>query len=313
MQEQKKFLQFNELENQFFDNFYKSQEDKTNENAKSHPNLIGENFKKKLYEKMGINPNENNLILTEFGNKMWEIKKRMNNHMNYLKKKLFFEKMNDFFLKIIVENKLLNVNAPLTKKDRTKLKNLLLLLKPEIFSSISSNNMLKDGIKLLFFSQKQNTLGIEKKIKVLYKKIKELLSIIIRESLKNIKNGNKSLYQFMGFFNLDPIIQNDHIENFQKGKNKNYYGKEESEFSDFNLRPQKNANQIKNSHVESKKNTLIMSKTDINFPSQKLISEKQKKQTAKTKDSTALNIDKICYFYLDRLNLSGLFLIIITH
>lgn len=299
-------MQFDELENQFFDNFYKSQEEKINENNKANPNIIGENFKKKLYEKMGINPSENNLILTEFGNKMWEIKKRMNNHMTYLKKKLFFEKLNDFFIKIIVENKLLNVKAPITKKDKNKLKNLLVVMKQDIFSSISSNNMLKDGMKLLFFSQKQNTKGIEKKIKVLFKKIKELLLIIIRESLKNLKNKNKNLYQFMGLFNSDSqMIQNDHAENFHKIKNKNYFGKEESEFSDFNMRPQKNVNQIKNGELESKKNILIMPKTNINFSLQKPMSEKQKRQTFKAKDSVALNIDKICYFYLDRLNLSG--------
>ena len=79
---------------------------------------------------------------------MWEIKKRLNNHMNYLKKKIFFEKLDEFFLQIIVENKMTNLKLN-SKSDKAKIQKVLPLLKPFIFSNISSNNIKpKNPIKM---------------------------------------------------------------------------------------------------------------------------------------------------------------------
>ena len=309
------FSQLDQLENNLFDNFYKSNEAQIyGEGAHKEmgATAFGTEFKRKLFEKLGINENEKNVVLTEFGNKMWEIKKRLNNHMNYLKKKMFFSKLDDIFLQIISENKLtdLKVNS---KSDKKKLLNALIFLKPFIFAHISNNNMIFDGIKILYVSKKRDNSSV-KKLHILLKKIKKGLSQIIIESIRNIYTKQRYNFQIMDAFPLTKLnltskinYNNDTNDSFLKSKGIFNITKEEHQFSDFNMRKKKE-DKVKSVDFRSDdKKILNLVKTNIKFP----IDNKTKNMTGTNfmkqniKTQSVINLDKICYFYLDRLNLSG--------
>lgn len=117
--EQVNFSQIEDLEDNFFVNFHKLQEDKQDAH-KPASNPAGENFKRKLFQKLGIHPNKTNGFISEFGNKIWEIKKRLNIHLAYLKKKMFFEKIDELFIQVIVENNLIKNEQCLLKNEKKK-------------------------------------------------------------------------------------------------------------------------------------------------------------------------------------------------
>jgi len=309
------FSQLDLLENNLFDNFYKSKDGNLVPTVPKDMNTFGEIFKRKLFEKLGINENEKSFVLTEFGNKMWEIKKRLNNHMSYLKKKMFFEKIDDLFMQVIIENKLtdLKINS---KSDKKKLMNALVFLKPFIFTNISNNNMIFDGIKILYVSKNTRNPGSMKKLRSLMKKIKKGLSQIIIDSIKNIYNKQRYNFQIIDAFPADRLnlnskiaYNNDINDSFLKTRNNLNQVKEEHQFSDLNMRNTKE-DKFKSVDFDIPNKKLIeLPKTNIKFPIQMNKNIKTStelnfhKQSEKQK--SCINLDKICYFYLDRLNLSG--------
>lgn len=299
------------LENQLFENFYKSHDEQKNQNNFKKPdfNSVAEVFKRRLYEKLGLKNLETDSVLMEVGNKMWEIKKRLNNHMSYLKKKIFFEKLDEFFIQIIFENRMTQLKVNL-KSDKAKIQKILPLLKPFIFSNISDNNMMLDGIKILFLNQKNENQTLVKKLKNLYRKIKSNLGKIIFESISDFSKKSRKNFQFNEIFPIhDAKFETKKIENVRndsyiKAQQRNA----ENQFSDINMR-RKLGNKLKSYDFPNQKLSSALSKTNINFP----ISHKKKiENLASSKEfkelqnpSNSLNIDKICYYYLDRLNLSG--------
>jgi len=311
-----KFTQLDAFENKLFDNFYQSQTDQPNLAEKKQPNSIAEIFRKNLYEKLGIKENEQSLVLTEFGNKMWEIKKRLNNHMSYLKKKLFFEKLDELFIQIILENRLSALKIT-GKLEKNKLINALILLKPFIFSQISNNNMIFDGIKILFISKRvgtqQNSL---EKIRSLLKKIKAGLAKIIIESIKNLYKNNKgnNNTQALEVFSMENMYYKKNFDDDSLMKKRNDLNfnqiKDENQFSDLKMR-RKNIEK-KSIDLSKTNNSLNLAKTNINFQIQSnKVKEKLRSSSRGFKHRFSetnfanMNIDKICYYYLNRLNMSG--------
>ena len=306
-----KFSALDSIENKLFDNFYKTQNDQNIDNLKKPTNSFGEVLRKKLMEKLGINENEQNVVLTEFGNKMWEIKKRLNNHMAYLKKKLFFEKLDELFIQIMIERKMNSLSIK-SKEDKKKIQNILILLKPFIFSSIANNNMIFDGIKILFISKNSsNNPTSVKKLRSLLKKVKSNLAKILSESIKNVYAKNRANFQFVEIFpyeNIDGKNLNEANDTFLKTQNNLKKVIEENQFSDIKMRikPEHNKKSLDLSH---KKIEFNMAKTNINFPIKTNMRKENLKNSIGFKhtfsQSMNINIDKICYFYLDRLNISG--------
>lgn len=300
--EQVNFSQIEDLEDKFFINFHQLQEDKQDAH-KPESSPAGENFKRKLFQKLGIHPNKTNGFISEFGNKIWEIKKRLNIHFAYLKKKMFFEKIDELFIQVIVENNLIKNKQWVLKNGKKKIKNILVYLKPFIFSNITSNNMLMDGIKLLFLTKKQSSNDFGKKLKFLLKKIKMTLLNIIIDSINNFNKKNKHNIHFIELF-PSYFLDNQNLgkDKFNKLKSNKSYGKEDNEFSDSNLRL-KNGYQIKSFDFGLKNTSNAFSKTNMNYPNTK---KKNFENFENNQPLTqAINIDKICFYYLDRLNITG--------
>lgn len=160
-----------------------------------------------------------------------------------------------------------------------------------------------DGIKLLFVTKKQSSNDFGKKLKILLKKIKMALLNIIIDSINNFSKKNKHNTHFMELF-PSYFLDNQNLgkDKFNKLKSNKSYGKEDNEFSDSKLRL-KNGYQIKSFDFGLKNTSNAFSKTNMNYPNTK---KKNFENFENNQPLTqAINIDKICFYYLDRLNITS--------
>lgn len=156
-----------------------------NENDEHNPAKI---LKKKLLEKFGLK--EENLkkeTISEYNNTLYLIKKRIDFHMNYLKKKNILKKIKEFVIETLYEKEIIRENV-----DRKKAKEEIKQIKYEIYAIINGNNMLSDGIRYLFKKKKDIDAETETKINLVIEKVKVNLCRLMGVLLLEIKERDES-------------------------------------------------------------------------------------------------------------------------
>lgn len=191
---QKKLFNIDSTKDNFWSdrNFYNEHEVSINlpKNENDEDNNPAKILKKKLLEKFGLK--EENLkkeAISEYNNTLYQIKKRLDFHMNYLKKKNILKKLKEFVLETLYEKEIIRENV-----DRKKAKVEIKKIKYKIYEIINGNNMLTDGIRYLFKKKKDIDVETETKINLIIEKVKVNLCKLIGELLLEMKerDGNEN-------------------------------------------------------------------------------------------------------------------------